>query len=85
MSPICIKCGIMMSCSKNGAWVNDEPSGAGFPATYWACDLYSCEGCGQTIATGFSKQGIGPGERLPQGGGLFQAPAESHSFRYPGR
>jgi hypothetical protein len=77
----------MMGCTQNGAYVNDEPAGPGFPATYWACDLYQCAGCGTTIAVGFSQSGHVEGERIGSLGvspWIFEAPTESHSFRYPG-
>jgi hypothetical protein len=72
----------MMRCSLNGAYVNDEPAGAGFPATYWACDLFKCDGCGATIATGFSHEGALIEEAEEVWG--HSVKADSHSFRYPG-
>ena len=50
-TPICMSCGVVMKCKKNGFLVKD-PQAGNFPSTYWRGDLYKCPTCGVEIVSG---------------------------------
>lgn len=59
MNPICIDCGLMMRCKKNGIWVADPRSNPAYDdRTFWKADLFECEKCKRQVAGGFSTAGI---------------------------
>ena len=74
MRPICVPCGVMMACDRNGYPVKDAVVD-GFESTVWFGDLYGCPGCGARIVTGLSKAGTLASE-------CPRAAAEALEFKY---
>jgi hypothetical protein len=55
--PICVECGRIMRCSKNGFFVHVLDSRGG-PYQIWSADKWQCSGCGREVVVGFGNEPI---------------------------
>lgn len=52
MRPICVACGVEMSCAKNGRVVEMANPETGNPLFRWSGDEFRCRACGVRVVVG---------------------------------